>query len=155
MMETPLAKKKNKKSPPRTTDIARKIWLAGIGAYGKAFTEAQGSLAKMSEESTRLFDDLVAKGEEIEETVEERGREIAERVKAQDFSIDDRIKKMRARLNLSQERREDRLDAIEKRLSAIEQALAALADGAKPAAKKTARKKAPAKKKAVTKKTAS
>ena len=100
-----MAKKKSKTA--KSPEMARKIWLPGIGAYGRAFSEAQGSLAKMSKDSGKLFDDLVAKGEAIEDTVEERSREIANRMKAQEFSIDDRIKKMRARLNLHQERRED------------------------------------------------
>ena len=30
------------------TDIARKIWLAGVGAYGRAFTEAQDAAGKLA-----------------------------------------------------------------------------------------------------------
>ena len=78
------------------TDTARKIWLAGIGAYGKAFTDAQESLAKVSGDTSRVFEELVAKGEEIEDTVEAHGRELAKRVAAPSLSIDDRIKQMRA-----------------------------------------------------------
>jgi len=129
-------------------DTARKIWLAGIGAYGKAFTEAQESLAKMTDGSSRRFDELVSKGEEIEDAVEAKGRALASQVKTPSFSIDDRIKKMRARLKLGEEGGEDRLSAIEARLGAIEEKLDALlaqsgAQGASKPAKKKARKKTP------------
>ncbi len=129
---------------PRGGDMARKIWLAGIGAYGRAFSDAQESLAKVTDDSARMFDELVAKGEEIEDTVEERGREIAKRVKAPASSIEERIKNMRARLNQSEGAHVDKLDAIEYRLSAIEEKLdLLLAETQKPAPtrRKTASKK--------------
>lgn len=125
-------------------DMARKIWLAGIGAYGRAFTEAQESIAKVSVDSSRMFEDLVAKGEEIEDTVEEKGRKLAKRVKtkAPAFSIDDRIKNMRARLHIGDEHDDDRLAAIEARLDSIDAKLEMLLTGSKnPVRKKTAAKK--------------
>ena len=121
-------------------DTARKIWLAGIGAYGKAFTDATESLAKVSGDTSRVFDELVAKGEEIEDTVEARGRELAKRVTAPSFSIDERIKEMRARLKLGDDDDEDRLEAIEARLDAIEDKLDALLASAKKPAKKPSKK---------------
>ena len=139
--------KKSSRPAPRPTDTARKIWLAGIGAYGRAFSDAQESLAKMSGDTSRVFDELVAKGEEIEETVEAHGRELAKRVAPGSFSIDDRIKQMRARLQNDEEADDSRLAEIENRLSAIEEKLDVLiASTAKPAAKKTSTKR-PTKKK--------
>lgn len=57
--------------PPVDTDIARKIWLAGVGAYGRMFTEAQGAVEKLATGANEAFDQLVAKGEEVEDTVRE------------------------------------------------------------------------------------
>jgi len=132
--------------------MARKIWLAGIGAYGRAFSEAQQSLAKVSGDSSRVFDDLVAKGEEIEDTVESHSRELAQRVKTSSFSIDDRIKKMRTRLKIGDDD-DDRLDSLETRLAAIEHKLdMLLAQTKQPPSKKPA-KKASKKKIAVKKRT--
>ena len=54
------------------TDIARKIWLAGVGAYGRAFTEAQERLDKLADNAGDMFDELVARGEKIEDTVRSR-----------------------------------------------------------------------------------
>lgn len=53
-------------------DIARKIWLAGVGAYGRAFTEARDSAEKLAQGATEAFDQLVAKGEVIEDEVRDR-----------------------------------------------------------------------------------
>jgi len=132
--------------------MARKIWLAGIGAYGRAFSEAQESLAKVSEESSHVFNDLVAKGEEIEETVETRSRALAQRVKTPGLSIDERIKQMRARLKIGDDDG-DRLDSLETRLAAIEHKLdILLAQTKQPPSKKPA-KKASKKKPAVKKRT--
>ena len=125
-------------------DTARKIWLAGIGAYGRAFSEAQESIAKVSDETSKYFEDLVERGEEIEDTVETRGREIAKRVKAPGFSMDDRIKDMRERLKLGAVGGETRLDDIEARLATIEDKIDQLISATgkdKPAKRKTAKKK--------------
>lgn len=87
-----------KKPAHHTPDTARKIWLAGIGAYGRAFSEAQETVAKLTGESARVFDDLVAKGEAIEKKVEERGRKVAQQVAPAAHSLDERIKRMRERI---------------------------------------------------------
>lgn len=50
----------------QTRDTAQKIWLAGLGAYGKAYTEAAQNAAKLNETTTELFDDLVKRGTEID-----------------------------------------------------------------------------------------
>jgi poly(hydroxyalkanoate) granule-associated protein len=51
------------------SDIARKIWLAGVGAYGRAFNEAQERLDKLADNAGEMFDELVARGEKIEDKV--------------------------------------------------------------------------------------
>jgi poly(hydroxyalkanoate) granule-associated protein len=61
--------KTTKKSTPVDTDIARKIWLAGVGAYGRMFTETQGAVEKLATSANEAFDQLVAKGEEVEDKV--------------------------------------------------------------------------------------
>ncbi len=129
------------KKPQASADTARKIWLAGIGAYGRAFTEAQETVAKLSSDSSRVFDDLVAKGESIERQMEARGRKVAERIGPAGSAFEERIKRMRERIGFIGEDVspfETRLAAIEDRLAAIE-----AQTGAKPKAKrKTTKKKA-------------
>ncbi len=43
-------------------EFARKIWLAGLGSYGKRFDEAQGQYEKISVESSKMFGDLFING---------------------------------------------------------------------------------------------
>ena len=50
-------------------DIARKIWLAGVGAYGRMFAETQSAVEKLATTANETFDQLVAKGEEVEDSV--------------------------------------------------------------------------------------
>jgi poly(hydroxyalkanoate) granule-associated protein len=65
------AKTPNKTIETTDTDIARKIWLAGVGAYGRMFTETQGAVEKLATGANEAFDQLVAKGEQVEDKVRE------------------------------------------------------------------------------------
>jgi poly(hydroxyalkanoate) granule-associated protein len=65
------ATKAAKKTETNDTDIARKIWLAGVGAYGRMFTETQDAVEKLATGANEAFDQLVAKGEEVEDKVRE------------------------------------------------------------------------------------
>ena len=152
---------KDKKPNPLSGDAARKIWLAGIGAYGRAFSEAQEGLAKVTKGGGKMFDELVQKGEVIETMVSYKGKEMAKDAKDMakdamdkvgDFDMDERIAKMRSRLKRSGDDGdtgdiEDRLDAIEAKLDAVLKMLKPKpAPRKRPAAKKKpAAKKAPAK----------
>lgn len=53
-------------------EVAHKIWLAGVGAYGKAYDVATEGVGKVSGQGEVLFEDLVARGEEIEADVRAR-----------------------------------------------------------------------------------
>ena len=123
---------KDKKPNPLSGDAARKIWLAGIGAYGRAFSEAQEGLAKVTKGGGKMFDELVQKGEVIETMVSYKGKEMAKDAKDMakdamdkvgDFDMDERIAKMRSRLKRSDDGDtgdiEERLDAIEAKLDAV------------------------------------
>ena len=100
-----------------TTDPARRIWLAGIGAYGRAFTEAQEALKDVTGKSSEVFEDLVQKGTMIEKVVEVKGKNMIDKASVPSLDIDERIKAMRARL--SRGNNDDTSD-IEERLAAVE-----------------------------------
>ena len=151
-------------------DTVRKIWLAGIGAYGRAVTEAKGAVDTLAGKGSEVFDELVQKGEMLE-TVGKykaselvgKGSELVGKGKAAveditpDFEIDDRIAKMRARLSGAAEKRDDRLTARVDRLEAKLDAILDKLDigDAAPKRKTPARKTKPASKvKMTTEKTA-
>ena len=125
------------------TETARRIWLAGIGAYGRAFTEAQEALKDVTGKGSDVFDELVQKGEMLEVVGKTKGKEILEKAQLPefdmpDFDIDDRIKAMRSRLSRSDKpseevyHLEDRLESIEAKLDKV----LSLLEPEKPARKK-------------------
>ena len=69
----PASKKTDVKAPEAAAtvdaDLARKIWLAGVGAYGRIYAETQGVVEKLAHDANEAFDQLVVKGEEIEDKV--------------------------------------------------------------------------------------
>jgi len=147
---------------PSDKDTIRKIWLAGIGAYGRAVTEAKGAVDTIAGKGSEVFDELVQKGEMLETVGKYKAGELVGKGKAAveditpDFEIDDRIAKMRARLSGAAEKRDDRLsarvDQLEAKLDAILQKLD-IGDAA-PEKKAPARRKPAPKKKMTTQKTA-
>ncbi len=150
-----------------STETARRIWLAGIGAYGRAFTEAQEALKDVTGKSSEIFDDLVQKGEMIEKVVEIKGKSMMDKAKVPDFDIpnfdipnfdlDERIKAMRSRLSRGGGSDDEAdVEGFEGRLSTVEAKLdkiLSLLESKKTAPKKPARKKA-TRKKPVTQRTA-
>ncbi|OFX00971.1 MAG: hypothetical protein A3E78_02600 [Alphaproteobacteria bacterium RIFCSPHIGHO2_12_FULL_63_12] len=131
------------KRPAHSPDTARKIWLAGIGAYGRAFSEAQDRVAKLSGDSARVFEDLVAKGEAIEKTVEERGRKVAAKLAPGAHTLDDRIRKMRERIGLGEDQASlaDEVADLRARVAALEAKLKGLSGAPATPKRKTVRKK--------------
>jgi len=131
-----------------------KIWLAGIGAYGRAVTEAKGAVDSLAGKGSEVFDELVQKGEILETVGKFKAGELMGKGKAAvedikpDFELDDRIAKMRARLSGAAEKRDDRLSARVDQLEAKLDAILERLDVGDAAVKKSApaRKKAPARK---------
>lgn len=140
------------KDKDKNSDVAKHIWLAGLGAYGKALDDAVTRLDKKGKDATpKLFTELVKKGQALE-------KETRDKIKPLDTgaaraSLEERIKKMRDNFTMSIggtphddiERLERKIDALGRKIDKIAKQL----DGGK---KKTASKKAPAKKKASRKK---
>ncbi|WP_461519002.1 phasin family protein [Porticoccus sp.] len=50
----------------KTEELARKIWLAGLGAYGHGLNNIHEGYDKMSDSTRRYFEDLVERGTKIE-----------------------------------------------------------------------------------------
>ena len=93
------------KSSKKSTDMARRIWLAGIGAYGRAFEEGRdmmrGLSGDISDKTTNAFEALAEKGEEIEMAAKMKGVQLAGKASSlsgdvqSTLAIDDRIQAMR------------------------------------------------------------
>lgn len=130
-----MSDKESKSSP---TDLAKNIWLAGLGAYGKAFDEAQGRYEKVSKETTRLFDDLVDKGRSLETETSDIIHEAKERSSS---SLDDRITKVRQSLGFGEFSKDAKLDELNTKVDELADKLDKIMDvlAAKPANKTAAK----------------
>ena len=66
------AEKVGKAMEAHSADMAHKIWLAGVGAYGKAYGSALAGANVLNTQSADVFEDLVKRGAEIESDVRSR-----------------------------------------------------------------------------------
>lgn len=126
----------------KASEIAKNIWLAGLGAYGKAFDDAQDRIDKAAKEPPRLFRELVEKGSIIEDEVRDSLSSIKQ---SGTNSVEERISKVRESFNFSFARGQELAD-IHHKLDELSAKIDTLADaiGTDPTPK-ARRGKAPAK----------
>lgn len=89
-------------------ETARKIWLAGLGAYGKSMDTVQGQYDKLNADGNRYFNELVAKGEALESETKEKIKEKT--------AVDQRIADVRQKLGLGKSTQENKLDDLNKKI---------------------------------------
>lgn len=120
------AEKKVSEVTEKASDVAKNIWLAGLGAYGKAFDEAQIRYEKVSKETSRLFDDLVAKGKKLENETSEK---ITEAKDKSSSGIEERLSKVRQSLGFggssSLEQLTEKVDELSAKLDLLIESLEA------------------------------
>jgi polyhydroxyalkanoate synthesis regulator phasin len=100
-------------------EFARKIWLAGLGAYGKSFDEAQGRYEQISVEATKMFDELVVKGSKIE-------TEAKDKFKVKD-KVETRVAEVRKKLGLDNTSDDQKVEELSAKIDALTDAVAKLA----------------------------
>ena len=138
----------------KASEIAKNIWLAGVGAYGKAVDEAQGRLERAME-PPKLFRDLVKAGSALEEDA----RSALEASAAAKSSVEQRINRVRENFHMQRPARiediaalQKKVDSLSRKVDKLAKALAAQGLGdqlpaAKAAATRRAAKAKPAAKK--------
>lgn len=143
-----MSDEKNKVSD-KASEIAKNIWLAGVGAYGKAVDEAQGRLERAME-PPKLFRDLVKAGSALEEDA----RQALEAGNAAKSSVEQRISRVRENFHMQRPARIEDIAALQKKVDHLSRKVDKLA---KALAEQTPKKRAPASKapakKATTRKT--
>ena len=92
-------------------DIAKHIWLAGVGAYGKAVEEAQGRIEKAME-PPKMFRDLVKAGAALEE--EARESTVAARQ-----SVEERIGRVRDNFHNQRPARMEEIEQLQKKVDQL------------------------------------
>ena len=114
-------------------EIARKVWLAGLGAYGKGYEEVLGRFEVLSVNSNKLFDELVVKGEKLETEGKSKVKDVQTKV-AVKTEIETRIETVRTKLGMNSTDCEQKIEDLNTKIDALTAAVAKLT--AKPAAKK-------------------
>jgi poly(hydroxyalkanoate) granule-associated protein len=135
-------------SAEKASEMAKNIWLAGLGAYGKAFDGASEKYdmvneryEKMSKETTKLFDDLVAKGKKLNLHNQEK---ISEAKTKTTSSIEDRINKVRSSLHMGGGVSSAEIAHLSEKLDALAEKVDALLDASSVHKKTTKRTSAAA-----------
>ena len=140
-----MSDEKNKMSD-KASEIAKNIWLAGVGAYGRAVDEAQVRLEKAGVESPKLFRDLVKAGAALED----EAREAMQAGQQARHSVEERINRVRDNFNLQRPVRGEDLVALHQKIDQLSNKIDAMSAAlAASGAVKTPRKKVPAAKKKV------
>lgn len=88
----------SKESPEKMESLAKKIWLAGLGAYGRSLDGVQHSYDKLSEESQKLFDELVSKGEAIQN---DASTKVKDKVKEGNSRLEARAEELKKKLSIT------------------------------------------------------
>ena len=141
---------KNKVSD-KAGEIAKNIWLAGVGAYGRAVDEAQDRMERAGVEPPKLFRDLVKAGAALEE--EARGA--LEAGQAARNSVEERIQRVRDNFHLQRPVRGEDLLALHEKIDRLSNRIDALTDALASSGAIKQTRKTPAKKKAPVRKAAS
>lgn len=109
-----MSDEKNKVSD-KASEIAKNIWLAGVGAYGKAVDEAQGRLEKAME-PPKLFRDLVKAGSALEEDARSALEASSNTAKS---SVEQRISRVRENFHMQRPARIEDIVALQKKVEQL------------------------------------
>jgi hypothetical protein len=124
----------------KASEIAKNIWLAGVGAYGKAVDEAQGRLERAME-PPKLFRDLVKAGSALEEDA----RGALEASAAAKTSVEQRINRVRENFHMQRPARIEDIAALQKKVEQLSRKVDKLA---RALAEKTPAEKTPGRRRA-------
>ncbi|HRF87356.1 MAG TPA: phasin family protein [Pseudomonadales bacterium] len=127
----------------KASEVAKSIWLAGLGAYGKAFDEAVTQYGKVSKETSKVFDDLVELGRKLDSESQAKLSNAKNKTTA---TIEDRINKVRSSVNMSSLNfagaDNAKIDEVNAKVDALSDKLDALLDSMAVAKPKAAAAKA-------------
>ncbi len=130
-----MAKKDSIKENVNTAeDFARKIWLAGLGAYGKSYDEAKGRFEELNADASKIFEKLVNKGEKLEAEAKSMFKEKTSELKEKtssfkekaDSTIKQRVAEVRDILGMNSSDADDKIDALTKKIDVLTKTVAKL-----------------------------
>lgn len=94
--------------------LARNIWLAGLGLYSKSIEEAQG----LGDKTGEVFEELVTRGQEVEFATRQRLEETRERASDK---VEERVNELFLKLSgIDRRKLEEMNDKLDKLAAAVE-----------------------------------
>jgi polyhydroxyalkanoate synthesis regulator phasin len=114
--------------------MTRKVFLAGLGAYGKGFEETKGRFESLTTESNKMFADLVAKGEKLETEGKSKFAEVQAKI-SNKADLKNRVQDLRTKLGLNKTDTDQKIEALNAKIDSLTTAIAKLAS--KPVTKPT------------------
>lgn len=130
-------------------EFAKNIWLAGLGAYGKAFDAASDHVASATtaaKDMPKLFNELVEKGAELEQqTLDQLNASIPKpKIPTANFSlpkvsIEERIEKMKGKLGIPDGEKTE-VETLREKISELTKTVEKLASSVKKEIKKEGKK---------------
>ena len=99
-------------------ELARKVWLAGLGAYGKGYEKISGRFEALSMDSNKLFDKLVVKGEKLETEGKGQVKKVTTKVAAR-AEIESRIETVRTKLGLNNTDLDNEIEELDVKVEAL------------------------------------
>lgn len=117
---------KIKETAATAEEMARKVWLAGLGAYGKGYEELTGRIEALSADSNKFFDELVAKGQKLEAEGKVKVTEVKNDVVAK-TELESRIETVRSKLGFNNTDTDQKIEDLSAKIDALTAAVAKLA----------------------------
>lgn len=127
----------------KASEIAKNIWLAGVGAYGKAVEDAQDRFEKAGVEPPKLFRELVKAGTALED----EARDAIETTSNARHSVEERINRVRENFHMQRPARIEDVAALNKKVDQLTRKVDRLSKALAEQGVTTKARKAPAKKK--------
>jgi len=117
--------------------MSRKVFLAGLGAYGKSFEDTKSRFESLTTESNKMFAELVANGEKLETEGKSKFAEVQAKISAK-ADLNKRVAALRTKLGLNKTDSDQKIEALKAKIDSLTAAVANLAS--KPTIKVAATK---------------
>ena len=144
-MSNSKATKDTKKTVERTEEMSRKIWLAGLGAYGQSLDNLHTGYEKMSDHAREYFEELVARGEKLENDTRSGISSARSKIKSQTEKnremLNRQIAELREKVSATSLHKDELLEELQGRVTKLTETLNKLI----PAREKSTPAKKPAK----------
>ncbi len=117
--------------------ITRKVFLAGVGAYGKSFENTKNRFESLTTESNTMFTGLIARGEKLETEGKSKLADVQTKISTK-ADLQKRVETLRSKLGLNKTDANHKIKALNAKIDLLTDAVAKLTP--KPTVKVTATK---------------